>query len=138
MTYTQLKKTMQDRVNNFDGLFFAFSTEQLNAGLKKFNTDTKGIVSIGSGGFLLKERAKAFHTLITQNEKDLKEFKKNEKQLVKALVFELGNHEYCINEDLTSALDSLGFTFETVPKTVLKKALREYWKDQENLNEKEK
>lgn len=124
-TYNDIKKANQERVNNFEGLFFAFSNTQLGEGLAKFGLtmeDTNQIVSIGAGGYLLKTRVKAFTEMMGQNERDLKQLKKEKKLLLDALVYELRNHEYCITGDMTDALDALGLKFEDVPSDILKKA----------------
>ena len=124
-TYNDIKQANQERVNNFEGLFFAFSNTQLGEGLAKFGLtmeDTNQIVSIGAGGYLLKTRVKAFTEMMGQNERDLKNLRKEKKLLLDALVYELRNHEYCITGDMTDALDALGLKFEDVPSDILKKA----------------
>ena len=124
-TYNDIKQANQERVNNFEGLFFAFSNTQLGEGLAKFGLtmeDTNQIVSIGAGGYLLKTRVKAFTEMMGQNERDLKNLRKEKKLLLDALVYELRNHEYCITGDMTDALAALGLKFEDVPSDILKKA----------------
>lgn len=51
---------------------------------------------------------------------------KEEKYLIQSLVYELGNHEYIYSYDCTDALEALGFTYETVNKKALEKAIKIY------------
>lgn len=126
-TYNELKQVLHDRMNNFEGLFFAFSNEQLREGMQKLGIkDTKEIVSIGAGGFVLKSRVQAFKDTIEQNDKDLAEFLSNRTGLLDALVYELGNHEYCITYDETDALRALDLELDTIAPDVLREAKEKY------------
>lgn len=137
-TYNEMKANHQKRVNDFEGLIFAFSNKQMEESLSKIGLsldDAKGrIVSIGAGAYLLKERVKAFHDLIDQNEKELKAFRKDQKQLIEGLVYELGNHEYCITGDPQDAVEKLGYTMETIPRETLTKAIKKYNRNLEGTN----
>ena len=124
-----MKKRHGDELNKFEGLFFAFSNEQLKEGLHKIGltvADTGKIYSIGAGGYILKEKAKEFHEMFARQGEERKSRLKDEKNLIQALVYELGNHEYCITYDPTDALSALDLTKETIPAAVLKKAVNEY------------
>lgn len=140
MTYQELRKTLQDRVSDFDGLFFAFSNEQLEGELARVGITLeeakkgKQIVSIGAGGFLLKTRVRAFTELMDANEMELKEFKKREKNLIDSLVFELANHEYCFTLDPSDALAAIGESLETVSRKALLKAIKRYNKQMQLSN----
>ncbi len=124
-TYTQQKKRHQDEISGFDGLFFAFSNDQLKKGLDKVKAEVKDIISIGAGGFILKTQVKAFIDTLKRHEQERKDLKKDNKIFFDALVYELNNHEYCITYDTKDALDSLGLTKEDVDPMILKKACRE-------------
>ncbi len=124
-TYTELKKSQSEDINNFEGLFFAFNTKQLKEGMEKCGiTETSSIVAIGAGGYMRKDRLQAFEDMLDRHEQELKELKKNEKALLTALVYELQNHEFCITGDPTDALSVLNLTKEEVPKELLRKAMR--------------
>ena len=59
----EIKKRHQEEINTFQGLFFAFSNNQLKEGLERVGlteTDTDKIYSIGAGGYIRKDRSKAF------------------------------------------------------------------------------
>ena len=107
-TYTEMKARHSKEFGEFEGVFFAFS-----------------IVSIGAGGYLLKNKREAFHALFNRQAAERKELKKDESKLVEALVYELSNHEYCITGNPEDALNALGLTLESVPQRVLKRAINE-------------
>lgn len=127
MNYFEMKKEHETELNNFEGLFFAFSNKQLNEGLLKIGlkeTDKNLICSIGEGGFLKKDRVKAFNDMLDRQERDLTELKKQDDLLLEALTYELANHEYCITRDPENALSSLGLTIDTVKPEILKEAIK--------------
>lgn len=124
-TYNDIRQENQERVNSFEGLFYAFSNNQLEEGLGKLGLTMDNIdqiVSIGHGGYILKNRVQALTDMIFQNDLARKQLKKDKKLLLEALVFELRNHEYCYTGDMTDALDALGLKFEDVPSDIIKKA----------------
>lgn len=124
-TYTQQKKRHQDEISGFDGLFWAFSNEQLEEGKKKLNCENKDLISIGAGGFILRTQVTAFKDCMDRHSRERKDLKKNVKIFYDALVYELNNHEYCITYDTTDALESLGLTKDDVDPALLKKACKE-------------
>ena len=127
-TYTEMKARHSKEFGEFEGVFFAFSNEQLAEGMAKLGLapdDYKSIVSIGAGGYLLKNKREAFHALFNRQAAERKELKKDESKLVEALVYELSNHEYCITGNPEDALNALGLTLESVPQRVLKRAINE-------------
>lgn len=124
-THTQQKKRHMDEISTIKGLFWAFSNDQLNEGLNKINATVKDIVSIGAGGFILKTELQGFKDMLDRHALERKELKKDVKKLFDALVYELGNHEYCITYDPQDALDALGLTKEDVDPELLKKACKQ-------------
>ena len=130
-TYTQQKKRHSDEFGKFEGIFFAFNNSQFEEGLQKLTAangaqvTTKEIYSIGAGGFILKSKSGEFDALMTRHETERKELKKDVKKLFDALVYELGNHEYCITYDVSDALSALGLIREDVDPALLKKACKE-------------
>lgn len=127
-TYQELKKRHHDELNEFQGMFFAFSNEQFSEGMIKIGLnadDTKAIVSIGMGGYLRKDRKEAFQAMFQRHNEEKKERKKEEKYLFDSLVYELRNHEYCVTYDPTDALDALGYKREDIDEKLLKKAIAE-------------
>ena len=124
-TYTQQKKRHQDEISGFDGLFWAFSNDQLEEGKKKLNCENKDLISIGAGGFILRTQLQAFKDCMTRQTKERKDLKKDMKIFYDALVYELNNHEYCITYNPQDALDALGLTKDDVDPVLLNKACKE-------------
>ncbi len=125
-TYTELKKRHAEDLNNFKGIFFAFSNEQFREGMKKIELmpdDTKKICSLGAGGYILKEKSKSFSDMFKRHREEMKQKQEDEFFLFSALVYELQNHEYGYTYDPTAALDSLGLTADKIKPELLKKAM---------------
>ena len=126
-SYQEQKKRQSDEANEFKGIFFAFSDKQFKEGMQSIGlekTQKDKIFSLGGGGFILKEKSKPFHTLLSRHSQERKQRQKDEKFLLKSLVYELCNHEYCITYDVTETLEALELTEETVNKGILKKACK--------------
>jgi hypothetical protein len=125
-TYTQQKKRHHDELGAFDGIFFAFSNEQMKEGIEKHGVNENNkIINIGAGGFVLKSRIQAFKDLLARHEAERKALKQDIKKLFDALVYELRNHEYCITYNAQDALETLGLTKDEVDPVLLKRACHE-------------
>ena len=125
-SYVELKRKHEKEVNDFKGLFFAFSDKQLKEGMESVGltiNDLNKIYSIGAGGYILKERSKDFKDMFDRHNEERKELKKQEKLLIEALVYELKNHEFCITLDPQDALDSLDIERKEIDPKILKKAI---------------
>ncbi len=124
--YQEIKARHSKEFGEFDGVFFAFSNEQLAEGMVKVGLpvdDYKSIVSLGAGGYLRKDRVQVYKDLFARQKAEMTAFKKDQKALIEALAYELANHEYCITGDPTDALNRLGYTRQTIPDNVFKKAV---------------
>lgn len=124
--YSELKAKHSEELNAFDGMFFAFSDSQFAEGLARLNVEKENlkanIVSIGAGGYLLKSKVKDFTEMFKRHNLEMKQLKKNHKDLLEAITYELRNHEYCITYDVTDALEALGLDLDDVPADILSKA----------------
>jgi hypothetical protein len=126
-TYQQQKKRHQDEFNAFDGIFFAFNNKQMNEGIEKHGVNENNkIISIGAGGFVLKSRIQDFKDMMDRQDAERAQLRKDEKELIAAIVYELQNHEYCITGNPDDALDALGLTRDAVSPEILKKAIRKH------------
>ena len=125
-TYQELKARQQKELNEFEGIFFAFSNKQFAEGMKKVDaTDAKAeIYSLGAGGYIRKDRSKAFNEMFKRHAEEKIQRKKEEKFLFDSLVYELKNHEYCITYDVNDALDALGWDIKDIDAEILKKACK--------------
>lgn len=121
--YQTLKARQAEELNDFTGIFFAFSNKQFKEGMESVGLtekDTDKIYSLGAGGFILKERSQAFGDMFDKHAKERDELKTNRKLLVDALVYELQNHEYGYTGDTAPALEALGL--EEVAEDILREA----------------
>lgn len=124
-TYNSIKADHHDQMNKFQGIFFAFNNSQFDEGMEKIGLkkdETKKIVSIGGGGYLLKEKLQAFKDMLKSHDDERKALKKDRKLLLDALVYELTNHEYCYTRDASDALEALNLKEEDIPAGILAKA----------------
>lgn len=124
MKYTQLKEKHSKQLDNFEGIFYAFSNEQFAEGMKKIGlaeNETSKIYSLNHGGYILKERAEAWADMLINQTRELEEFLSDDNNLFDALVYEYNNHEYCITWDNTDALESLGLKESDVSPEMLRK-----------------
>jgi hypothetical protein len=125
--YQELKAQQGKELNEFQGIFFAFSPEQFKEGLKQVGLNEESnlkehILSIGMGGYLLKSKKDDFSGMLKRHKQEMKDLKKDEKALLNALIYELRNHEYCITYDTTDALNALNLSINDVDNKLLKKA----------------
>lgn len=133
-------KAMRDRhgkeVNDFP-MFFAFSNEQFDEGMKKFGLepDQKDqICSIPGGGFIKKSDRQALIDMFDRQRDEKKALieadQTGEGFIYDMFDYELANHEYGYTRDIEDALGALGLTVEEVNADQrllhgLKKACRE-------------
>ena len=83
-TYHELDKRQREELNEFEGLFFAFSNKQLEEGMLKVGLkedDYSAIVSIGAGGYLRKDRAQAFKDMFARHEEEKARMRKEQKTI---------------------------------------------------------
>lgn len=126
MSYTEFKEKQEKQFGAFP-MFFAFSDKQFDEGLKKFNAKPGDLCRIFGGGFILKKDKEAFSELNKKLAKDKKEFLDNEDNLINAIEYELGNHEFCITYDASDTISALGLDLDN-EKTVncFNKAKKKY------------
>ena len=124
-TYQNMKTKHRNELDEFQGIFWAFNKKQFSEGMKKVGldeTDTKKIMSLGCGGYILKTKSNAFGELFDRQSEERERIVEDRETLLSALTYELQNHEYCITYDPTPALSALGLTFADVDKEILKEA----------------
>ena len=123
MKYTNIKTKHQKEVNEFQGIFFAFSNEQFTKGIAKLNLP-KGekVVSIGGGGYIRKTKVDDFISMLERHKAERKQIKRDRKLLLDSLIYELNNHEYGYTGDVQPALEALDLKLEDIPADILSKA----------------
>lgn len=128
--YTELKAKHQAEVNAFP-LGFAFNQSQFDEMMTKWglkSTDIREILSIGGGGYVRKDDAKAMHEMFDRHDAELKAAMQDFDFAYEAFNYELANHEYCITYDATEAIAALGLSMKEINasfmlKSALKKAI---------------
>jgi len=120
--YQITKERHQKEFNDFSkrSIFFAFDKKQFEEGMKKLGlepTETNKIVSIGAGGYLLKDKVNELKSLSKKQKEELKQLRKNKKQFAAGMfAYELANHEFGLTYDLSETLDALGMTLSGIKK----------------------
>lgn len=114
--YTDLKSKHQAEVNAFP-LGFAFNQSQFDEMMIKWGlkpTDIREILSIGGGGYVRKDDAKAMHEMFDRHEEEHKAAMQDDEYLFSMFNYELANHEYSYTYDLTDTLEALGLTMDEI------------------------
>lgn len=127
--YTGLKARHAEELNEFKGIFFAFNNKQFKEELGKIGLtekDKNKIYSLSGGGFILKDRSKAFNAMFKRHDEERTQRNKEEKFLIESIVYELFNHEYCITGDIVPALDALGLEEKDIDLKILRKAISKH------------
>ena len=141
-TYREMKDAHQKDVNEFGFIFvFAFCDkefiEKMSEAIKKRKPKCTGIttmegiakhvVSIGAGGYVLREDVSAMNEMFKRQEEERKLFRKSEKSLVEEILYEMNNHEYGYTRDPYDTLMALGKSEKDFKNETFKKA----WKKAE-------
>ena len=106
-------KTLKDKhgaeVNAFP-MGFAFSKQQFAEAMNKLGleaTDTDKVLRIPCGGFIRKSDSQAFGDMLTRLNNEMAEAMKDDEFMIDAIVYELGNHEFCITFDPSDTVEAL-------------------------------
>ena len=115
MLYQELKNKNEKEFNDFSkkNMFYAFSDEQLEEGIKSFKKNTK-FLRLPSGAFLVKNKLEDYKKLNKKLDISSK-LLKNDSLLLDAFICELNNHEFCITGRTSDAIESLGLTRKMNP-----------------------
>ena len=126
-TYTEIKKRHHDEFNAFP-VAFAFNEEQLKEALVKLGAEQKECCTIGGGGIIKKTDSAALNSLLKQHGSEMASFYENDASLIDAIVYELGNHEYCITYDPTDTIEALGLDMKQERvQDCFEQARKQYW-----------
>jgi hypothetical protein len=113
MTYLELKQKHREEFESFP-IIFAFSTSQLEEGLRKLNCTKEELRATGAGGFIRKTDTQALRDLINRHAEETTEAFKDDSFLTSAIKYELANHEYCITHDPEPTMQALGLDLEDI------------------------
>lgn len=119
-TYQEMERRHQQEVNQFP-FMFAFSNEQFDAGMRKLGlhpNQTDQISSIGGGGFIRKSDSKAMHEMFARHKQEREAAIAADQDgtgyAYRMFLYQLGNHEYCITQDLEETLEACNLTVDEV------------------------
>lgn len=127
-SYAQLKQRHEKEFSKLEGIFFAFSTEQFFRGVKAIGLDPQdydkqSITMFAMGSYCLTSTYPQLQELVDRHEKEMNLLKNDPDRFVKALVYELQNHEYCYTYEASDALNVFGLTEDSVDTELLTKAI---------------
>lgn len=137
-SYQQIKARFQAEVDAFP-IGAAFSNEQLAEMMEKFGlpNDKSGysqIVSLGYGCFIKKTDVPAWREMSLRHEREMKEFRKQRKELEKAFRYEFRNHESQFNLNEETICACVGLSWDEVKNDpellkIFNNAYRAFYKD---------
>lgn len=109
--YEELKDRQREEFNNFP-IAYAFNEQQLVGALKKLGAKKEECVSVfGHGDIVKKEDAPKLLAMMKRHDQEVAEAMKDEEFAVGAFLYEMNNHEYCINwEGDENVLGCFGLT----------------------------
>ena len=99
MTYKEYKEARRKKIDDLP-IFWAFGKEQFKEQMEKrglTENDTDKIYALGAGGYYLRSDAGVIHAFLSR-ENDVSEFMKDPAFAEDAFLYEMGNHEYWIND----------------------------------------
>jgi len=117
MTYTEHRKQLQKDISDFP-LFFAFSQEQFNDGLKKLGVSEDEVLSTSVGACIRKKDEQAYIDMFKNSSKRLQALVDADRygsNFVKGMfLYEMVNHEYGYTYELEDTLNALGFSYDDI------------------------
>ena len=133
--YLKLKKKHEKEINSFP-MFFSFSNEQLEKGLKNLKTTKENLRSLNCGGFIKSEDVKKYQEMLLNQSNEHKKAMEKKIYAYQMFKYELANHEFIITYDEEDTLNSLNLTFKEVNKNKflseqLSKTKEDYLKEAE-------
>lgn len=95
--YLKLQEKHRKEIDEFP-IAYAFDEKQLEEALTKLGAKKEECVSLmGYGDVMKKVDAPRFLEMLKRQNAEVKELLKNEKDAEEAFLYEMDNHEYCIN-----------------------------------------
>ena len=123
--YEELKDRQREEFNNFP-IAYAFSEQQLVEALNKLGAKKEECVSVfGHGDIVKKEDAPKLIAMMKRHDQEVAEAMKDEEFAEGAFLYEMNNHEYCINwEGDENVLGCFMLDFEKLEERGLSNAYR--------------
>lgn len=123
--YEELKERQREEFNSFP-ITYAFSEQQLDEALKRLGAKKEECVSVfGHGDIVKKEDAPKLIAMMKRHDQEVAEAMKDEEFAEGAFLYEMNNHEYCINwEGDENVLGCFMLDFEKLEERGLSGAYR--------------
>lgn len=123
--YEELKDRQREEFNNFP-IAYAFNEQQLVAALAKLGAKKGECVSVfGHGDIVKREDAPKLIKMMQRHDQEVAEAMNDYDFAVGAFLYEMNNHEYCINwEGDENVLGCFMLDFETLEERGLSDAYR--------------
>lgn len=123
--YEELKDRQREEFNSFP-ITYAFSEEQLNEALARLGATKEECVSVfGHGDIVKKVDAPKLIAMMKRHDQEVAEAMKDEEFAEGAFLYEMNNHEYCINwEGDDNVLGCFMLDFEKLEERGLSGAYR--------------
>ena len=124
--YEELKDRQREEFNSFP-IVYAFDEKQLARALEKLGAKKEECVSVfGHGDIVKKEDAPKLLAMMKRHDQEVAEAMKDYDFAVGAFLYEMNNHEYCINwEGDENVLGCFMLDFEKLEELGLSGAYRE-------------
>lgn len=124
MKYRELIEQQQARYSAFPH-GAAFTEEQLKEEMKRLQVhDRKELIGIGAGVFIRRTDLKEYTEMRIELSRERIKFLQVDENLFDALVYELGNHEYCVTYDDEEAVNALGLNIEEMDEESSERFMR--------------
>lgn len=133
-TYEEMRNRHQKEFNAFP-CFFAFDNKQFDEGMKKLGVESKQeIYSGGNGMYYRKADSPKLMEMMDRFDREQTEAYKDDNFLKNAMVYELGNHEFCITLDPEPTMEALGMKLKDLKdervNRIFQQAKKEYFHPQ--------
>ena len=114
--YLNLKSKHEKEMNAFP-MAFAFSNKQFEEAKKKLNVFSNDeLLSIPGGGMIRKTDNAAFTKMYFDMNEESSKAMEDDEYLYEGILYELGNHEFCITYDPDDTLRCFSLTKDEVDK----------------------
>jgi hypothetical protein len=143
-TYSELKTRHREQTSTLP-IHWAFGNKQMDELLEKLgHPELSTLASLPGGGIILKTDGPKITEMVNTLSGELSEALKDDVFLENALVYELGNHEYCITGDPEDTFRALGIltsrleddpAFAVVFGRARQKCMAPHWDNEEELLE---
>lgn len=121
--YKAMKERQQERIDNFDGWFFAFDEKQFAEGMQKLGlTERKDVVGIGGGGYVARYRLPELQAMFEEQRKELQGAinadKTGEGFIYDMFRYEMFQHEYSYTGNIEDVLEAIGISVFEIQHSV--------------------